>query len=255
MKKSTLTIVLCLLLAGLLPGILRAQQPAPLRFAVFEEKVTTADMAAFHKVQQETVDLWNKLHLDIPILCYTTDNNAFFWVIRVKNFASIDTIFAKSAAFIQKAKEQENYDGNGFRDLSTSNFNFINWRPDLSYHPNGNMGQTIDRPYAEWSFFYMKQGHDEEATAAIKKFIDFYKKNGIQYDWDFFEVLLGYDTPVWIGMNLDTDAVTMRQTEKNLDEKYSADFKELWAEFAKHVRRIEVITGKYKPEWSVNVMD
>lgn len=104
----------------------------------------------------------------------------------------------------------------------------------------------------EWSFCYMRQGHDAEAAAAIKKFVDFYTKNQIDYNWDFFEVVLGNDVPVWIGMNNGTDPIAMRQTEKNLDEKYGEEFKKLWAEFAQHIRRIEIKTGWYKAEWSVN---
>ena len=255
MKKSTLFFVFSLFLTGILPGISLAQQPAPLRYVVFEEKVATSDMAAFHKVQQETVDVWNKLKLDVPISCYSTDDNGFFWVIPAVNMASVDTIFAKSSAFMKRAKEQDSNYGAGFRDLSTANFSFISWRPDLSYHAATYSGPSDDMPYVEWSFCYMRQGHEEEATVAIKKFVDFYKKNRIDYNWDFFEVLLGYDTPVWVGMNVDTDVITMRQTEKSLDEKYGPQFKEMWADFTKHVRRIEIKTGKYMPRWSINLTD
>jgi len=255
MKKSTLCIVLCLLLAGMLPGISRAQQQATSGFAVFEEKVSTADMAAFQQAQQEAVDMWNKLNLGVSIGCYSTDDNAFFWVIPARSFASLDTIFGKTSAFLKKAKEQEGYDGSGFRDLSTSNFSFIFWRPDLSYHPEGYEGPSADKPYVEWSFCYMRQGHEKEAAAAVKKFVDFYKKNGIDYGWNFFEVALGYDVPAWIVMDNSTDALTMRQTEKSLNEKYGAEFKEMWTEFAKHVRHIENRTGRYMPKWSVTVND
>lgn len=253
MKKSTLGIVLSLLFIGFLPVISQGQQAAPVNYVVFEERFSTADMPAFNNVQQETVDLWKKFDLDIPIICYSTDDNAYFWVMPVSSFASIDTIFMKSAAFMKKAQEQEGFDGSGFRDLSTTNFSYISWRPDLSYHFGENTGQNVEEPYVEWSFCYMRQGHEAEATAAIKKFIDFYTQNGINYDWDFFAVTLGYDVPLWIGMNRSTDPIAMRETEKNLDEKYGDDFKNLWAEFAQHVRRIEIKTGWFKPEWSVNL--
>lgn len=125
MKKLTLLLVFCFLMAAILPELTRAQQPPSLSFAVFEEKVSTSDMTAFNKVQQETVDLWNKLKLDIPISCYSTDDNSYFWVLPVKSFASLDTIFAKSAVFMKKAREQEGFTGNQFRDLSTNNFSYI----------------------------------------------------------------------------------------------------------------------------------
>lgn len=252
MKKSTLLIGLCLILAGILPDLSRAQQQAPLSFAVFEEMVSTYDMPAFNKVQQKAVDLWNKYDIDIPISCYSTDDNSYYWVIRARSFASIDTIFAKSAAFMKKVKEKEDFDSNMFRDLSTSSFSFISWRSDLSYHGEGYTGSNAENPYVEWSFCYMRQGHEAEAAEAIKKFVDFYKQNGIDYSWDFFEVALGNDVPIWIGINFSTDAIILRQTENALDKKYGAEFKKMWADFAQHVRHVEIKTGWYKPEWSVN---
>ena len=255
MKKSVLSIVLCLLWAGFLPKISYAQQAESFSLAVFEERVSTADMPAFNKVQQETVDLWKKYNLDIPILCYATDDNAYFWVMPVRNFASLDTIFMKSAAFMKKANEAEGFDGSGFRDLSTANFSMLHYRPDLSYHHEGGVGQTTEEGYVEWSYCHMRQGHEVEAAAAIKKFIDFYRENGIDYDWDFYEVSLGYDVPLLIGMNQSTDPIAMRQTEQSLDEKYSDDFKEMWAEFAQHVRYIEIKTGWFKPKWSINLTE
>lgn len=252
MKKSLLMIVLCILATGMTLKSSRAQQSAPVYFAVFEEMVATSDMAAFNKVQQEAVDLWNKHGLDMSIYCYSTDNNSYFWVMPIENFAAIDAMNKKGETFMKKAKEQDGFDGSGFRDLSTVNFSFIQWMPDLSYHPDGKYGQTADKKYVEWAFCYMKPGHDKEAGEAIKKYIDFYKKTGEKYEWDVYNVVFGNDTPVWILMISDKDPVTMRQTESKLEEKYSKEFGEIWSGFAKHVRKIDNKTGWFKQKWSIN---
>ena len=252
MKKLSLIAVFCILITGLMVQSSRAQQPV--FFAVFEEMVSPADLVAFNKVQQETVDLWNKYNLNVTISCYATDESSYYWVMPMQNFASMDAMFEKSADFMKKAKEQEGFDGSGFRDLSTSNFMYIRWVPDLSYHPDGNRGQTADRSYVEWSFCYLKQGHEKQASEAIKKYIDFYNKTGEKYEWDVFEGMLGNDLPVWVLMVSDSDPVAMRQTEKKLNDKYSKDFEGMWTEFTKHVRRLENKTGWFKPEWSVSAM-
>ena len=98
MKKSFVLIVLGILFTGMLCVSSRAQQPAPVYFAVFEEMVSTADMAAFSKAQQEAVDLWKKHNFDLPIYCYSTDDNSFFWVMPMQNFASLKAMIKKSAA-------------------------------------------------------------------------------------------------------------------------------------------------------------
>lgn len=252
MKKTLVMIGLCLLVTGMTLKSSRAQESAPRYFAVFEEMVATSDMAAFNKVQQEAVDLWKKHSLDISIYCYSTDDNSYFWVMPMENFAAVDAMNKKAEDFMKKAKEKDGYDGSGFRDLSTANFSFILWMPELSYHPDGKFGQTAEKRYVEWAFCYMKPGHEKEAGDAIKKYIDFYKKSGEKYEWDVYNVIFGNNTPVWILMVSDKDPVTMRQLESKLDEKYSKEFGEMWSAFAAHVRKIDNKTGWFKQKWSIN---
>jgi hypothetical protein len=230
----------------------RAQQPAPVYFAVFEEMVSTADLTAFNKAQQEAVDLWKKHNLDLPIYCYATDDNSFFWVMPVKNMASLDTMFEKTAAYMKKAKDLDGYDGSSFRDLSTTNFSYIRWMPDIFLHPDGNSGQKADKKYMKWAFCYLKQGHEKEATDAVKKYVDLYTKNGDNFEWDVYEVMLGNDTPAWVLAMPASDPVTLEQKESELNQKYKKELPDMWVEFAKHVRKIENKTGWFKQKWSIN---
>lgn len=252
MKKSFVLIVFGILFTGMLCVSSRAQQPAPVYFAVFEEMVSTADMAAFDKVQQQTVELWKKYNLDLTIYCYATDDNSYYWLMPMKNFASLDELFEKSAAFMKKAHDQEGFDGSGFRDLSTTSFRYIRWIPEISYHPDGKFGQKADEKYIVWNVCYMKQGHEKEAADAVSKYVEFYKKTGEKYEWNVYEVMLGNDTPVWIFAVSASDPVTMEQREKDLNAKYKSNFGEMWSEFAKHVRRVEVKTGWFRTRWSIN---
>ncbi len=249
MKNLFVIFVFNILFSGLAFQVSQAQ--GPVFFAVFEERVSPSDLAAFDKVQQKTVDLWNKYNLGLTIYCYATDDDMYFWLMPMQNFAGLDAVFEKSQAFMKKASEQEGFDGSGFRDLSTSTFKYIRWMPELSYQ-SGTSNQSENRNYVEWTYCYMKQGHEKEAGEAIKKYIDFYTKSGEKYEWNMYEIILGNDTPVWVIMTRDTDAIAMRQTEKKLNEKYSREFSEMWADFTKHVRKIENKTGWYKPQWSVN---
>ena len=252
MKKSFVLIVLGILFTGMLCVSSRAQQPAPVYFAVFEEMVSTADMAAFSKAQQEAVDLWKKHNFDLPIYCYSTDDNSFFWVMPMQNFASLDAMFEKSASYLKKAHDLDGYDGSSFRDLSTTRFSYIRWMPDVSFHPDGKFGQTTDKKYMKWAFCYLKQGHEKEAAEAIKKYVDLFKKNGEAYEWDVYEVMLGNDTPVWVLATPSSNPFTLEQKESELNEKYKKDLPDMWAEFAKHVRRIENKTGWFRQRWSIN---
>ena len=251
MKKLVVFIGLCILSSGWFVFNISAQNP-PSSFVVFEEFVEPADVAAFTAVQQQAVDLWKKHSFEVPILSYGTEDYTFYWVIPIENFGSIDGIFQKSSAISKKMKEEDGFDGDkAFRELSTIRSSVIMWSPELSYHPDGYNGQTPDKPYCEWSFCSLKQGHEKEAAEALKKWIEFYKTSGEKYEWDVFHVVFGHDTPMLILMTRSKDPLTIRQQEAVLWEKHSKEFGELWKEFATHIRKIENKTGWFKSEWSI----
>lgn len=253
MKKAIVSVGFSFLFAGFLFVNALAQQPAPVNFVVFEEMVSPSDLAAFTKVQQQAVDLWKKHKFDLPIYSYATDDNIFYWVIPIENFGSIDGIFEKSYAITKKMKDEDGFDGDkAFRDLSSARSNVIRWSPDLSYHVNGNMGQLPDKSYVEWSFCNLKQGHKSEAAAAIEKYIEFYKKENIAYEWDIFIATFGYEMPMWIIMTRSESPEAIRKQEGELYKKYSRELDAMWNDFVLHVRKIDNKTGWYKQSWSIN---
>lgn len=255
MKKAFISVGISILFAGFLFVNAVAQQPAPVNFVVFEEMVSPSDMAAFGKIQQQTVDLWKKNKFDVPIYCYGTDDNIFYWVIPIENFGSIDGIFEKSMAITKKMKDEDGFDGDkAFRDLSTSRSSVIRWSADLSYHPTGSAKQTPDKSYVEWTFCSLKQGHEKEAGEAVKKYIEFYKKVNEPYEWDIYTATFGYDTPMWIIMTRSQSPEAIRKQEGELYKKYGKELDGLWNGFILHLRKIDNKTGWYKQNWSINTV-
>jgi hypothetical protein len=255
MKKAFISVGFSILFAGLLFVNTLAQQPAPANFVVFEEMVSPSDLAAFNKAQQQAVDLWKKHKFELPVSCYATDDNIFYWVIPIENFGSIDDIFAKSYAITKKMTDEDGFDGDKvFRDLSTTRTRVIMSLPDLSYHPSGNAKQSAAKNYVEWTFCSMRQGHEKEAADAVKKYIEFYKKVNEPYEWEMYMVTLGYDTPMWILKTRAESPEAMRKLENDLYKKYGKELDAMWNEFILHVRKIDNKTGWYKQNWSINTM-
>lgn len=255
MKKSALLIGLFILFAGFVSLNSRAQEaPAmPENFLVIEEFVTPSDMAAFIEAQQKAVDLWKKHDFGISLYTYRTAEDSYYWVVPIANFGGIDDVFQKANAVVAKM-EEDGYDADKeFKDLSTTRQSVLHWMKDLSYHPNGNMGQTADKPYCEWTFVSLRAGHEKAAAGVVQKYIDFYKSVDENYEWDIYAVSLGYDTPMWILMNRDESELAMREHEAELSEKYADTFRKLWMEFSTHVRKYENQKGWYLPKWSLNV--
>lgn len=250
MKRFIFLIVTFLVLSASTPVVLCAQQASPQWFLVMEEFVASSDRQQFMEVQKEAVGLWKKHNLDVSIFAHLTDDNSLYWVVPIRNFASIDTLYQKTKAFSEKAK-QEGYDGSEkFRDLSTFSQTVMMWDPELSYHLNDRFGEP-DKNYKEWMFVYLLSGHEEEAAAVIKKYIDFYSKNNIDYPWDTFRVLFGSDSPALIMMTSAKDRVSLHTLEAEIEKQYQEEeLVNMWNEFSSHVRRMENKTGWFSPSLS-----
>jgi hypothetical protein len=249
MKQLILLVVLGLVFGTMVPEVLTAQQSPPW-FVVFEETVSPSNRAQFMKVQKEAVGLWNKYQFDVPVYAYENDDNAIYWVVPIRNFASIDTLYQKMMQLSDKMMDN-GYDGAAkFRDLSTVSGSVIMWDPELSYHPNDEFRQTQDEPYIEWMFIYLLSGHEKEFADAVKQYIRFYKKHNIDYPWDTFRVMLGNDTPAMIAMFKSKDPASMRTKDAILHEKHQEEFGKLWNNLILHTRKIENKTGWYRSDLS-----
>ncbi len=233
---------------------LRAQEaPAiPEFFFVMEEFVQPADASTFNKVQQEAIDLWKKFELDLSVFTYATDASSYYWVIPIENFAGVDQMFAKVGELVAKMNEDGFDTGKKFRGLSTSREMIIHWEKDLSYHPNGYVGQTIDISYCEWTFLYLKTGHEKEMAEATKKYIEFYDSIEETWEWDLYSVTMGYDSPCWILMYRAENAKVLREAEMQLGQKYGEKLGELWGNVQQNLRKMEATTGWFIPGWSLN---
>ncbi|WP_303925784.1 hypothetical protein [Draconibacterium sediminis] len=250
---KTTGIIICLFLFMGIVSLQAQEAPAmPENFLVFEEFVQPANSEAFNKVQQEAIDLWKELEFDLTFFTYSTDVSSYYWVIPIQNFAAIDQLYAKIGELTTKMKDSGFDAVKKFRDLSTTRETIIHWNKDLSYHPNGNVGQTKENRYCEWTFFYLKAGHEKEMADAIKQYIDFFDSIDETWEWDVYTVSMGYDSPCWILMDRSENSLALKKLESSLQEKYGETFGKLWKNIQPHLRKMDVVTGWFLPDWSMN---
>lgn len=251
MKKAVGLIALFILLTAFQTTSTFAQDPIPNKFVVFEEFVSPADMPAFWEAQMKVSELWQKHEMDIPIYAYLNDDDAFYWVMPIENFASIDGIFEKFWAMHQTMIDEDDFDANkAFRDLYSGRQSVIQHDPALSHHVADENRNPEDTPFCEWMFCYLKAGHEHEVDQSIKNFVDYYNEVGSAYTWDVYKTLFGPETPMYIFMVQSKDEVTLRTEEKALNDSHKEDFDKMWMEFTPHVRKIETKKGWYLPKLS-----
>lgn len=254
MKTFTSLIGLCIIITAFSSLNSYAQEVTPPEnFVVFEEFVAPADMPAYTKAQEKVTELWSQFKLEIPVFSYRNDDNAFYWVVPIKNFAGMDALYETMMGVWKKMKDEGNFDADKeFRDLSTGRQTMIHWSKELSYHPSGEFGQSKEKPFVEWTFCYLLAGHEKEAAEAIKKYQTFYDGIDENYEWDVYTVTIGHDTPCWILMVRAENELALRTVENEMDKKYSEDFQKMWQNFSQHVRKVENKKGWFLPKWSTN---
>jgi len=253
MKKFTLYFTMGLLLALLGASQSQAQEAdTPEMYLVMEEFVAPADMDAFWKAQTEAIELWDKLNIKMNYSAYRTDQNSFYWAMPINNFAGIDALFAQFME-THKAMIDAGWDPEQkFRDLSNISQFVVLRNKELSYQPEEKATTDERDIFYEWTFIYLKSGHQKEAAEAIKKYIDFTKEKGIAYYWDVYEVVFGNHTPCWILESSAKNEEDFRRMESDLNKQYKADYMQLWKNFVQHVRTFETTKGWYIPKWARN---
>jgi len=251
MKKIVFLFAACLFMASFLSMNARAQDSEDSGLILmFEEFVAPADLAQFWGVQQEAFDLMKGTDFNMTIWAFQTGHNSFYWATPLKSFASIDEVFATMMQSNQQLMEK-GFDGTAkFRDLSDMSQSVLRWNPELSWHPEGTTEEGLN--FHEWTFIYLKAGHEKEAAEAAKKYMAFYKSIGSDYAWDIYEVILGVHTPCWILEVQAENEATMRQQSSELMQKYGNDFNKLWQNMVQHIRTTDTRKGWYLPDWSIN---
>lgn len=251
MKNSILFIVLILFLCSASSTLVQSQESNnPAMFLVFEESVAPAHMPKFIEVQSEALEKFDELNSELTVYAYRLQDFSFYWVIPIKNFASIDTVYSEMKTNHQKLLENGYNPTAKFRDLSTLSQFVVRWNKELSYYPEDFEAPEEPDIFYEWAFIHLKSGHEKEAAEAIKMYQEFYDSVEETYQWDMYEVLLGNQTPCWILESQAKTEVDMRTTESELNEKYGEKFKEMWPEFVQHVDKMEIKKGWYLPKWS-----
>ncbi len=251
MKKFYLLFLICLLVGAFFASETRAQEGESSNlFLLMEEFVAPSDLPEFWKVQTEALEKMDELEMKMTFYAYQTDDNSFYWALPIKNFAGIDEFFAAMRENNKRLLDN-GYDGIAkFRGLSNISQSVVWLNPALGYKPAQMSDEGESRPFNEWTFIYLKSGHEKEAAEVMQKFIDFYKKENIDYEWEVYEVAFGEHTPCWILEVQAADEAALRTQESELHKKYGEEFQKLWTEFVPHVRTFETKKGWFLPKWS-----
>ncbi len=249
MKQLNVLFILCLVYAVWTPANMIAQQPFS-GFLVFEEHIAPADMPQFDKVQKEAFDLWKKNKFDVPVLGYLTDESSYYWVIPIRSFASIDTLFHKLDLIGVKMEEQGYNNAKKFRDLSSYSSSVMVWDPELSYHPNGVMINSMENRFTIWNFIHLLSGHEKEAADVLKKNREFYEENDLDLSWETFHVMLGEDNPLMIVMVRDKNDALFYNKNSQFWQEHGEKLRELRNNLFQHARKVETKTGWYQERFS-----
>jgi hypothetical protein len=249
MKKVLVILALLLVLGTLVSTPASAQAPKPQLFSITDVQVKPAMALKFE------AGVKRQIELAYPGVFYgsNTDDFHYYFVEPIANYAGIDTMNAREAAWMNgPAKENiaalmKSLEGTIYR-FDTYVF-LLN--PDLSYYPAKPGLKPEEVKFMYWGFGYVEWGKEKEFEDIFKQWVALYKSKDVASGWETYVGRYGADLPVYVwnmggksagDFFTEDEKITKLLGEdavKALNEKTMACF-----------RKYEFKTGRVRPDLS-----
>lgn len=209
---------LCVLFVMTLPTLTSAQEePAASRQMVSELQVDPAMQSDFEKHLKGMFTVAKEVGYSHPI--HVAQWNTTYWLVApMKNYASLDKIFADREMVWEKGGEkfQSHYKGM-VKTLMNEHSWLSEHKPELSYHPEGSMSE--DMMFMNIDSLKIKPGHWDEMTELLKEAKNIHGELGLMSGYDvYFEGLGAVGNQVTI-ISYAKDPLEMAKMKAATNEK------------------------------------
>jgi hypothetical protein len=236
-----------------LPANLAAQEDAaPTWWAVFNEQVAPANVAAFEA---------NSAAMHEVILANAPEGMVYYTLSGPESGYSY-AIPMESMADFMKMNEQwmgmvnqigwEKWEEMQASDLvEHSSMNFYVEMPDASYHPEGYMESLPDKPVRHYDWLYPKPGMETEVNEMLKEWVAMYAEHGIDSGWTAYQAVTGEDLPLVVLITPAETASAYYMMSEEVDEMLGEAGQELMMKSMSMLRKFEHNEQTYRPDLSL----
>jgi hypothetical protein len=241
--KTIKTIFLSCLMLCLALNVATAQQ----MFRIHQDNVKPSKIMEYEAIAKEFKEAAIKHNIDISWFTATTNNNEYFYVSPIENFASFDERpMAKMAEAMGDdftdlfARFDTCYDSHGTYVIVKDN--------ELSYMPEGELNAPADQNYREWYYMYYKPEDAKNVRKGMKAVRDMFKEKGSKLYYRVYQDGMGQMEHYYMVSVAYKDEMDAAQKNEENKKILGPERMETFNKLLNYVSRMEEHRGEMRPD-------
>lgn len=214
---------------------------------VFPSKVN--DVETHIKMIQKMADQYQ---FPFPIHVYSTADLNYHYVIPIKDFADIDTLYQARMEWIQRMGDEnvQSLVKSGLGTYKNLKWFIIRHRPDLSYASDKPRFKPEKANYLYMPFCYVEPGKEGEFENICKEWVALDKSVGRADSYELYAGDIGTEMSVYFWVARAKSEADFHSQQEIYGQKIGEKGGELWNRTMALCRRFEVKTGWFRPDLS-----
>jgi hypothetical protein len=175
-------------------------------YFVAEVFVSPSTDAKFYEASKDEVLFWSKLKLPYPYSACVADDNRYYFLVPVADYADAGNFLKTMGEAATKAPaEYQALLGKFAGTYEYERYSIYTLTPELSYFPQKPRPAQGELNYIALDFWYIKPGKDQEFEKLLKEMLALMKKNNIADVYSAYIGAMGAELPVYVFTAMDKD--------------------------------------------------
>jgi hypothetical protein len=251
-RKNRRSVIALAAFLGLLPAVIRSQEAQPQLLLMGDFLVDTSRVAEYEAAVKELLANLQKHGFPFLLDTYSTDDNHYYIVYGLKNYAEADSWFKAWAELGQKMGP-ENLQALHKRIVAAELervYQFWTFRPDISFLPEKERLKPEEIGYYTWDYVWVIPGKEAEFEAVNKEWIALSKAKKAHDPFLTYMGGLGTMMPAYVWFEYGKSAADYAATEEKFWKAMGEEGAALSKKTRALIKRMDSKTGRYRPDLS-----
>ena len=234
------------------PAGLFSQEPAPQLYLMTDILVDVSRAAEYESGLKDLIAALDKHGFSIRFDTYSTDDNRYYIIYGLENYAGVDRWKAAWRDVSQKVGPSE-FQALRRRMAAAAlewDYRFWVFRTDISYLPQNERLKPEDIGYYTWDYVWLVPGSEAEFEALNKEWISLSRSHGARDPFLTYAGDLGSDGPVYCWFEYGRSAADYALAEEKFWKSLGDEGAALSKRTRALIRRTESKTGRYRADLS-----
>jgi hypothetical protein len=253
MKKFQPFGFFCILLVFLSVTLLAQDEPKDQLFWIHEEKAKVNMLDKYISTSKDILKMFKEGGLNVDMYTSQRDDNLFYYLIPISNFADIDSLYKNFGSAMKKVGADK------WRSKMAENASTVEMSEDgvvtrsgkYSYAPKNPRLKQNEAKFLHWDYFYVLPEKRKEFFDVAKQFKELYAKNDIGMGYAVWIPQFGFDNDLVVVSQTGKDAADYYQASHMINEKLGKDGEMLWKKLLSTLKDFNHLNGHPRNDLSM----